>query len=120
MMVLEYVYRDASNFKSRGYLLLDADPKGVAVDEVAGWTRSEELFVAEQVGIPPLYEPLWQLVGGPTRDDHAFHEFVELRDATEEEVRELPVWGTLEQLVQAFEAVTGWDVTLSPNCATSL
>lgn len=117
-VLFEYVYRDASNYKAHGHLLLTFQASAISANSISAYCDSGAFFVAEQVGIPPLYEELWQLSSGPTTDDHAFHEFVELREATEEEVRDLPVWGTLDELLQAFRSVKEWDVTLSPNCAT--
>jgi hypothetical protein len=78
--------------------------------------ESGEYFVAEQVGIPPLYEELWMLSDGPTEDDHALHEFVELRSAKQKDTETLPLFGELTRLLKAFQAVSRWDYSLSPNC----
>jgi hypothetical protein len=105
--VFEYLYRDASNYKSWGSVLL----KGVATPlEIQGLIRSLEdasYFVAEQVRVPALCETLYALSGGQTEDDHAFHEYVALRAATQKEVAALPVWGSVEDLLRAFRAVQG-------------
>lgn len=118
VIAFEYLYRDAANYKVHASLCLDGSLGEAPSVEVATLCHAGKFFVAEQIGIPPLYEELWRLSGGPTEADHAFHEFVELREATEEEVREPPVWGTLDELLQAFRSVKKWDVKLSPNCAT--
>jgi hypothetical protein len=116
--VFEYLYRDAANFKAWGQLLL----KGAWTEQCQRRLDSllgDGLFVAEQVGIPALYAELYQHSGGHrTADDHAFHEFDCVRQATDGEARLLQPWGTVEQLLTAFEKVAGrWDVRLSPNAA---
>lgn len=72
--------------------------------------------MAEQVGVPVLYAELYVLSGGPTIDDVVFHEFVDLRPATEEEMQLLSVWGELGSFVNRFCAVRFWDCRLSPHC----
>ena len=101
--VLEYMYRDAGNYKAWGKLLLSGSVSEQDNDNLIQCLESGQFFVAEQVGVPTLYKELWQLNGGPNKDDHGWHEFVELRLATADEIREdLPIWGTLEQLVSRF------------------
>ena len=114
--VFEYLYRDAGNFKTHGFLLVS----GLAPDAESTIRRCLEWgdqFVAEQVGIPALCHKHWEAVGeGASELDHAFHEFAGLRP-TEADDAELPHWGSLPELVARFEAAAGhWDVTLSPNC----
>jgi hypothetical protein len=57
--VFSYLYRDASNYKAFGLLLL----KGTAsAGDVETWRQhfeSGEFLIAEQLGIPPLYAELW-------------------------------------------------------------
>ncbi len=74
-------------------------------------------FVAEQVGVPPLYEELYSYSNGPTVDDHAYHEFHGLRVATDSEVNSLPIWGTVLELIKRFKRERGaWDCRLTPHC----
>lgn len=115
--VFEYMYRDGGNWKTHGALLLTGDVQGVR-EPLRQFFEWEDLFVAEQVGIPSLCNEHFAACGeGPSDLDHAYHEFVDLRPATEEEVACLPVVGTLDDLVERMRAVAGrWDVTLSPNC----
>lgn len=80
------------------------------------WTRANT-SVAEQVGIPPVYQALWELSGGPTEDDHALHEFVTVRAASEEGRKSLPLFATWPDLLKRFQGVTAWDYALSPNCS---
>jgi hypothetical protein len=116
--VFEYLYRDGSNYKAWGSLLLSGEPTHEDVTALKECLESGEYFVAEQVGIPPVYKELWDLSGGPTDDDHALHEFVTLREATEDERKLLPLFGGLSNLLKTFQAVTKWDYSLSPNFET--
>lgn len=114
--IFEYVYRDSGNYKVWGMLRL----AGIASleDELVlrACLEGEELFIAEQVGIPVLYRELWSLSNGPTRDDHAYHEFVALRPSTAEEDSSVPLWGSLSELVKSFQGIQQrWCCSLSPN-----
>lgn len=115
--IFEYLYRDASNYKAWGKLLLFGTGTESDVTTLQQYLDCEEFFIAEQVGIPPLYKELWDFSGGPTNDDHAFHSFFELRPATDEEIAALPVWGELSLLLKSYRRVDHqWSCTLSPNC----
>ncbi len=114
--IFEYMYRDAGNFKTCGRLLLtgwDAAAEGEVL-RCLDWGKQ---FVAEQVGIPALCREHWESSGdGPSDLDHAFHEFIRLREATPADPG-MPVWGSLETLVARMQsAARKWDVWLSPNC----
>jgi hypothetical protein len=113
--IFEYLYRDASNYKVGGEILLTGTPSQNDIDALRASLESGEYFVAEQVGIPVLYKELWDLSGGPTIDDHALHEFVALRVAREDERKSLKLFGDLPSLFKTFQAVTKWDYSLSPN-----
>jgi len=113
--VFEYLYRDASNYKAWGTILLSGIPSQNNIAALRASLESDEYFVAEQVGIPAVYKELWDLSGGPNSDDHALHEFVALRAATKDERKSLPLLGDLSSLLKAFQAVTAWDYSLSPN-----
>lgn len=113
--VFEYLYRDASNYKAWGEILLSGVPSQNDIAALRARLESDEYFVAEQVGIPALYKELWDLSGGPNNDDHALHEFVALRVASEDERKSLRLFGDLSSLLETFEALTTWDYSLSPN-----
>lgn len=113
--VFEYLYRDASNYKAWGEILLSGVPSQNDIVVLHARLESGEYFVAEQVGIPALYKELWDLSGGPNSDDHALHEFVALRVASEEERKSLRLFGDLSSFLEAFEGVTTWNYSLSPN-----
>lgn len=113
--VFEYLYRDASNYKAWGGIVLSGTPTKDDIEALRACLESGEYFVAEQVGIPAVYKELWDLSGGPNDDDHALHEFVDLRQASAEEIRVMQLFGSLSDLLNAFQAVSNWDYSLSPN-----
>ena len=116
--VFEYLYRDASNYKAWGEILLSGIPSQSDVAALRACLESEVYFVAEQVGIPAVYTELWDLSCGQTSEDHALHEFVALRAASEDERKSLPLFGELSSLLITFQAVTKWNYSLSPNFDT--
>lgn len=116
LSVLEYLYRDAGNFKTHGALVLRGYQAGAEAMVISclEWGRQ---FVAEQVGIPSLCAAHWAAMGeGPSDLDHAYHEVLQLRPASEQEQGMMPS-GTLDALLGKMQAAAGrWDVRLSPNC----
>ncbi len=115
--VFEYMYRDVGNWKTHGGLLL-AGKAGDARALLRQYCESGELFVAEQVGVPLLCPEHFASCGeGPSDLDHAYHEFVDLRPATDEEVVAMPSAGSLHDLLGRMQtAAAHWNVRLSPNC----
>lgn len=113
--VFEYMYRDAGNFKTEGSVLLCGQDVS-AESEIRASLEWSDQFVAEQVGIPALCEEHWESVGEDPSDlDHAFHEFIRLREPSEGDM-DRPAWGSLDLLVRRMQACARkWDVTLSPN-----
>lgn len=103
--VFEYRYRDAGNYKAWGTLLLLGDVTDTDIEEIRSHLDRGEYFVPERVGIPPLQGELYKYSGGPTEDDHAFHEFVDLKPATKLEIDNLPLWGTVECLKARFQGI---------------
>lgn len=114
--VFEYQYRDGGNFKTYGRLLLSGQDEHTeaSIRQCLEWG---DQFVAEQIGVPALYEEHWrQVEDGPSDLDHSFHEFICLHAAQPEE-QDLPIWGTLADMMKRMLAASGrWDVRLSPNC----
>lgn len=113
--MFEYLYRDASNYKAWGELLLTGIPSQSDISALKVCLESDVYFVAEQVGIPAVYKELWDLSGGRTSDDHALHEFVALRVATESEAKTFPLFGEMSSLLKTFQSVSKWDYSMSPN-----
>lgn len=103
--VFDYLYRDASNYKAFGSVLL----AGHATDEdrakIEAKLTTDGVFIPEFVGLNPLQA---QLDGFPSGDDHIWHECVGLRAATLEESREV-VWGDLSDLVRNFVRLPLWN-----------
>ncbi|TQV63327.1 MAG: hypothetical protein FNT29_07330 [Halothiobacillaceae bacterium] len=112
--IFEYLYRDASNYKAWGSLLLKGQVTQADADALGKFLEGGEFFIAEQVGVPPVYAELWEISGGVTEDDHVWHEFVGLRPATAEDIQEKP-WGSVSELLARFTSVRQWDERLSPN-----
>ncbi len=113
--VFEYLYRDASNYKSYGKLWLLGSVTDSQCKILRLCFQFDDLFVAEQVGIEPLYQELFQYSGGATIDDHSWHTFLDIR---EEKVlpKDSQTIGNIGEFVERFVAVDGcWDPELSPN-----
>ena len=117
--VLEYLYRDADNFKAFGKILVLGNISKDYISEVESCLYASELFVAEQVNIPTLYSQLWEYSNGPTIADHAFHEFLSIRLATEQEISLLDLWGESSKLLDTFRMASqqSWDCSRSVHCA---
>lgn len=113
--IFEYQYRDASNYKARGQVLLHGRAKDADLKALRAKLESGEFFIPEQVGIQPLQPQLWAACAcAPDVDlDHCWHEFEGLRDATAEDLAELTCLGNVGNLVEAFLDVREWDVTYS-------
>ncbi len=112
--IFEYCYRDADNFKSWGQLLLDGVASERDIKSLTDRLESGEFFIAEQVGIPPLYESLWMLSSGPTNADHVWHQFQGLRLASEVEIDTVP-HETLDHFLNQFASVKTWDLERSAH-----
>jgi len=75
--LLEYLYRDASNYKQHGSVVLQGtiSPKDIRPLLIDG-----EYFIPSQVGLPDLQHKFRdQGVDYPTGDDHAWHEIASMR-----------------------------------------
>jgi hypothetical protein len=76
--LFEYLYRDASNDKSWGQLLVAGSAFPQDIDALKDCLENGSLFIAELVGIPPLSGERWTVSSGSGEDDYDFHEFVGL------------------------------------------
>lgn len=112
----EYLYRDASNYKGWGGIILvgiltESDEKLIKQRLESG-----EFFIAEQIGIPSLYEQLWQYSNGQqTEDDHVWHTAHRFHEASPSDFANFSVWGTVEEFVAKILMVREWNLSLSPN-----
>lgn len=112
--VFEYLYRDAANYKAWGALILRGSPTESDLEVLAIHFESGEFFIAEQLGIPPLYAELWEYSNGPSLDDHVWHSFYAIRPATEEDMK-VPVFDTTKNFISKIRAVKDWNQQLSPH-----
>jgi hypothetical protein len=112
--VFEYCYCDASNYKVWGDILLQGIASDSDLEPLTNHFDAGEFFIAEQLGIPPLYADLWELSGGPSVDDHVWHTFSELRPATADDIKAQAL-GTVENFISKIKAVKTWNQTLSPH-----
>lgn len=104
--VFEYLYRDASNYKAWGKLLLSGQLQDEEINRMAKCFDSGEFFIAEQIGIPTLYQDLWQYSNGPNADDHVWHSFHSIRVATTEEITANPEWGKAHDLLSKILSIS--------------
>jgi len=116
--IFEYLYRDAANFKSWGSVQLSACTGEIASAISVLFTSGDNIFVAEQLGLPLLYDGVREHGDGSSIHDHAFHEFSEIRPLDRHiDVVEKP-WGEASRLRSLIEGLHGqWDVRLSSYCA---
>ena len=115
LCVFEYLYRDAGNFKAWGQLLLEGTLTEAQVAEIRSRFDGGEYFIAEQIGIPALYQELWAYSDGPTESDHVWHEFAALRPAEENDLPIGAPWGKANALFNAIRAIAQWNEQLSPH-----
>ena len=115
--VFEYLYRDAGNYKAWGELLLEGELDDEKTARLISRFEEGELFIAEQIGVPTLYEQLWRECQCEPSDelDHVWHEFSEIREATHEDLERLKPWGNLSDLLERVEKVDSWKLARSSN-----
>ncbi len=114
--LFKYSYRDAGNFKSCGSVLLSGRLSQSERQLIEGKMESSEFFIAEEIGITPLYASLYAYSGGMTDEDHVWHFFEEFEDVCDSDnIADMSCWGTCEEFAQRFELVSSWNLTLSPH-----
>ncbi|MFN3933369.1 MAG: hypothetical protein ACK4KX_01880 [Parvibaculum sp.] len=102
-VVFNYLYRDASNYKAWGAVLLEDDMPGRRSEEL-GSSLSGVNFVARQLGVRDLRADLWKWSGGlPNEDDHEWHEICGISAATDEDSQTYPVAGFLSAFLNRLE-----------------
>lgn len=118
------MYRDAGNYKAHGALYLDGRLSDSEIDELCSRFDGGQYFIAEQIGVPSLRPQLIFLTNGPTCDDHAWHEFIRIRAATERESEIDAPQMEARVLFDAIMAVGTWDVRLTDapdvTCLTTI
>lgn len=121
MLIFDYLYRDASNYKAYGSIWLTGRLSETDREALVECLDGRTYFVAEQVGIPALCDELFQWSNGPNDDDHAWHEFVGFRESIGgEEPPARAAWLKASDLLAVFvSARNDWRPELSPNFALS-
>ncbi|HBA60924.1 MAG TPA: hypothetical protein DCZ92_08905 [Elusimicrobia bacterium] len=75
--LLEYLYRDASNYKQHGSVVLQG---AISLKDIQPLLIDGEYFIPSQAGLPDLQHKFKdQGFEYPTEDDHAWHEIVSMR-----------------------------------------
>lgn len=115
--IFEYLYRDAGNSKSWGEILLTGRLNEKDIATMRSHFDSQELFIAEQIGIASLRENLWIQCQTTHSDtlDHAWHEFVGIRCATEEETNKMAPWGSTKSFIENILAIKFWKPQLTDD-----
>jgi len=101
--VVEYLYRDAGNYKTRGTILVAGSFSNDEINLVQNCLYDREFFIPEEVCLPPLQHQLWDIYG-ENDDDHEWHSVEKIRPATQRDMT-LPIWGTKEVLLHNFKSV---------------
>ncbi len=99
--ILEYRFAEGGR-KASGKLLLAGTASYRDAAMLAECLGDERAFVAEHVGIPALYDDAWAMRDDKSEDDLDFHEFVDLREATIDEILDLPVFDEVSDLLRRF------------------
>lgn len=114
--VFEYRYRDAGNFKATGTVALKGRADKPLVDAALASLQDGEFFIAEQLGVPPLYEQLYRWSGGPTAQDHCWHEFVAVRQVEDADAAsKMPRLGSAQAFFEGMAGIRRWHGELSPH-----
>ena len=80
--LLEYLYRDASNYKQHGSVVLRG---AISLKDIRPLLLDGEYFIPSQAGLPGLQHKFRkQGFEYPTEYDHAWHEIVSMRPTTKQ------------------------------------
>lgn len=108
--IFEYSYRDASGYAVYDCVLLSGSFSEADKDLISSRLESHQFFIPEKVGIPPLQVRLYEYSDGqPTEDDHPWHELIDLRPATPDEIDSLNALGDTRELVSRFSGISDWE-----------
>jgi len=110
----DYMYRDAGNFKAFGTIVLKGYLSTGDQEIVCTSLDGGEFFVAEQVGVPALYDDLYKWSAGPTVSDHCWHTFIGFRELNSAPEKGVVVFDAAA-FISRFKSVTEWDGSLSPH-----
>lgn len=112
--LFSYLYRDADNYKAWGLVALDGEVATERWKAALAKLEAGEFFVAEQLGVPPLYRALYKWSAGPTPADHCWHAYDGVKVA-DNAAPGAYCWGDTETFVARLLAVDEWRGELSPH-----
>lgn len=114
--LFRYLYRDGGNFKAFGSIAFDGALSAEQLVEARACFGGDGLFIAEQLGIPPLYTQLYPYSGGPIAMDHCWHEFLDIRVvAAAGGAPGTRPGGAAPEFLGRLLAVQEWQCELSPH-----
>lgn len=119
--IFEYLYRDAHNHKAFGQVAFAGSVGRDRWDEALASLDEGTYFIAEQIGLPPIYGKLLRWSSGvPTDADHCWHEYASNFVVEESDLPPaIPLDESVDEFVDRLAAVEHWNIWLSPN-ATAL
>jgi hypothetical protein len=113
-IVFNYLYRDASNYKSWGGVVVRTEQSLAFVEKISCEWRGR-YFCAERLGVKDLRAELWRWTAGlPNEDDHDLHEVESISLATVDDIRELPFVGALDTLLEKLKCASAVDESFAP------
>lgn len=108
-IVFSYLYRDASNYKSWGGVVLNTERSIASVDEISCRWEGRN-FYAARLGVKDLRADLWRWTAGlPNEDDHDLHEVGSIASAAADDLRDLPFAGPLDAFLEKLEYASAID-----------
>ncbi len=111
---LDYLYRDTGNFKRYGQVLLFGEATASVNNSIRKTLCEGERFIAEQVGLPPLYFTNSDNEYETESTDHVWHEFIQIRPANNNEINQ-PIFGDVIEITERFNKNQNWEECLSAN-----
>ena len=100
--LLEYLYRDASNYKQHGSVVLQGR---ISLKGIRPLLINGEYFIPSQAGLPDLqYKFKSQGFAYLTEDDHAWHEIISMRPTTKQPTVPLHRKEFMSRLQKSYQA----------------
>jgi hypothetical protein len=118
-VLFNYMYRDASNYKSAGEVVFEGEYSQELEERLTAAFDGGQFFKASQIGIPEvfLYEDGYEF---DKQDDHTWHEFCGISPADGRDKPNDEDGRTIEDFVKQVEseAKRGWEN--DEDCETSV
>lgn len=106
---VEYMYRDASNYKNWGEAILK-NSRNESIDQlerrIRGFLHDCEFFEAKNAGITPLYFDKWI-----SSQDHTWHTFLSLSTTAAEVTVDLEIEDFIDNLAKLKRSTYGMSVS---------